>query len=148
MLRAKFRGAHYKRSEIGDTTENAESAKLHTRRDLVPRALLALMPHVPGALCALVRHEPCSLRTFFASRSSSVNRYDMQSILMVSYHNGLMWFISYISLQDTVIYVNLTILTHQPKFIRTPTLRRACQMELRYFYFHNFNTLYPLKNKE
>ena len=67
---------------------------------------------------------------------------------MECYDNGLMWFISYLILQDILIYVNLTILIHQPKFIRKPALRGACQMELRYFYFHNFNTLYLLKNKE
>ena len=63
LLRAKFGGAHYKRSEIIETTKNVESAKLHTLRDLVPRTLLSLMPHVSGALCALVRHVPCPLRT-------------------------------------------------------------------------------------
>ena len=67
---------------------------------------------------------------------------------MECYHNGLMWFISYISLQDILIYVKLTIVIHQPKCIRKPALRRASQMELKYFYFHNFNTLYPLKNKK
>ena len=88
----------------------------------------------------------------FASRTSyltcsTVGHYDMQPILMECYHNGLMWFISYISFQDTLFYVNLAILIHQTKFIRKPALRRAWRMELRHFYFHNFNSLYPLKNK-
>ena len=74
MLRVKFGGAHYKRSEINETAKNVESVKLHTLLDLASRALLALMPHVPcalrtlvphvpRALRALVRHVPCPLRT-------------------------------------------------------------------------------------
>ena len=100
----------------------------------MPRALLALMPHVPGPLCPFVRHVPFFSRTSYLT-CSTVNHYEMQPILMECYHNGLMWFISYISLQDILIYVNLTILIDQTKFIRKPALGRACQMELRYFFF-------------
>ena len=57
LVRAEFGGAHYKRTEINETTKNMESAELHTLRDLAPCALLTLMPNVPRALCALVR--PC-----------------------------------------------------------------------------------------
>ena len=105
------------------------------------------MPHLPGPLCPLVRHVRFASRTSYLT-CSTVNHYEMQPILMECYHNGLMWFISYISLQDILIYVKLTIVIHQPKCIRKPALRRASQMELKYFYFHNFNTLYPLKNKK
>ena len=45
---------------------------------------------------------------------------------MECYYNGLLWFVSYISLQDRLIYVNLTKLIHQPECIRKPALRRAC----------------------
>ena len=40
-------------------------------------------------------------------------------------YSGLLWFVSYISLQDTLIYLNLTKLIHQPQLIRKPALRRA-----------------------
>ena len=74
LLGVKFGGAHYKKSEINETTKDVESAKLHTLRDLAPRALLApmlhvpralrtLVPHVPRDLRALVRHVPCPVRT-------------------------------------------------------------------------------------
>ena len=43
--------------------------------------------------------------------------------------NGLVWFVSYISLQDTLIYLNLTKLIHQPELIRKPALRRACKCD-------------------
>ena len=149
LLRAKFGGAHYKRSEISETTKNVESAKLHILRDLVPRALLALMPYVPDDLCALVRHVPCSLRTLLPHVHHILHVLLLATMICNLYLWNVikMWFISYISFQDTLIYVNLTILIHQTKFIRKPALRRAWHMELRHFYFHNFNTLYPLKNK-
>ena len=40
-------------------------------------------------------------------------------------YSGLLWFVSYISLQDTLIYLNLTKLIHQLELIRKPALRRA-----------------------
>ena len=61
LLGIKFDRAHYRRSEINETAKNVEFAKLHTLHDLVPRALLAFIPHVPRALRALVTHVPRAL---------------------------------------------------------------------------------------
>ena len=119
-----------------------ESAELRALRALVPcmhRALRAVVPHVPcsvvphvhrvlralvpRALCSLVLHVPPTLHALLLTTMIS-NLYHgdiSMPLLKEYYYSG--FFISDLSLQDPLTYVNVTtLIQQQPAFIRKPAL--------------------------
>ena len=55
---------------------------------------------------------------------STGHQYNMQPLVIECYYSR--FFIRDISLQDPLIYINLTTLIHQPVLIRKPALWRVC----------------------
>ena len=87
--------------------------------------LTCLMPYVLSFLTCLTCLLPYTLTCFtylipYNLTCSTVNHYDSQPRLMECYNSG--FFTSDISLQGSLICVNLTTLIHQPAFIRKPAL--------------------------
>ena len=81
--------------------------------------LTCLVPYV--LLCSRASYHTCSYASCTSYLTySTVNHYDMQPLLMGCYYR--VFFIKDINLPDPLIYVNLTILIHQPAFIRNPVL--------------------------
>ena len=116
-----------------------ESAKLRALRALVPcmpsalRAVVfhvpcSVVPHVhralvPRALCSLVLHLPPTLHALLLTTMISNLYHGDISIPLLKeyYYSG--FFISDLSLQDPLTYVNVTtLIQQQPAFIRKPAL--------------------------
>ena len=89
---------------------------------LALRALVAhaplLVSHVPRALHVLMVHVPHTYMLY-------CYHYDMQPLLMQFWLLQWFFFISDISLEDPLIYVNLTTSIHQSALIGKPALWRA-----------------------
>ena len=85
-------------------------------RALVPRALCSLVLHVPPTLHALL----------LTTMISNLYHGDFSMPLLKEYYYSG-FFISDLSLQDPLTYVNVTtLIQQQPAFIRKPALWRAC----------------------